>query len=193
MVARAMAALLVLLAHGCGARDALNDQGDASTSTGLGSTGALVVVDCDPAGVRLCGGSSGCPPLGFDGCAGVGCTPVADRDTGEPLDVGICWPDRYYSPAPRATPTKRARATPTVWATIVFRSRSARRSSRWVVALVVDTPMVRRLPVRPSRSMHPPATRGRTFTAGRPAVTASHWSSKKSVWASRRRAQSAHA
>lgn len=77
---------------GCGARDALLDD-ERAASGDNGSTGAFAVVDCDPGGVRLCGGDFGCPPLDFEACPGVGCTPVADRDTGAPLDLGICWPD----------------------------------------------------------------------------------------------------
>lgn len=92
MVARSATVLVLPLLLGCGARDALPDEGNSAT---FGSTGVLAVLDCDPAGVRLCGGETGCPALGFDECPGVGCTPVADRYTGEPLDVGICWPDLY--------------------------------------------------------------------------------------------------
>lgn len=51
-----------------------------------------MVLDCEPAGIRICG-MEGCPPLRFEGCPGVGCTETADRDTGALLAGGICWPD----------------------------------------------------------------------------------------------------
>ncbi|MFO0554589.1 MAG: hypothetical protein U0271_39800 [Polyangiaceae bacterium] len=81
---------LLMACWACGVRD--------DAFTGLGGAGAwpppvIGGGSCSPANVRLCGGSQGCAPLGFEDCPGVGCTPVADRDTGESLDVGVCWPD----------------------------------------------------------------------------------------------------
>ncbi len=93
-----LSVLLALLLASCGARDALETgvggvgAQDVSSSTGAGSAGGGPL-DCAPAGVRICGGSFGCPPLEFEECPGVGCTPPSDIQSGEPLEMGICWPD----------------------------------------------------------------------------------------------------
>lgn len=82
------AGLLLTLLLGCGGRTLEEGSPGGGGST---SAGPPDPVACEAAGIRLCGGP--CDPLGFEGCPGVGCTPVGDRVTGEALDVGVCWPD----------------------------------------------------------------------------------------------------
>lgn len=89
---------VVALLMACGARDALpGADGYASTS---GAGGPVLLEDCEPSDVRLCGGPT-CPPADLTECPGVGCTAVSHRNTGErlePLAVsdgcpsGLCGP-----------------------------------------------------------------------------------------------------
>ncbi len=74
----------------CGARDSLL-AGDSLAGGSAASTGDSPT-DCTPAEIRLCGAKP-CPPMDFEACPGVGCTPVSDANTGVLLEVGICWPD----------------------------------------------------------------------------------------------------
>ncbi len=93
---RVLLAAVSALAMGCGARDSLlvgNGGGHHSTGEAGSGSGASAPVSCAPGGIRLCGGDFGCPELGFEDCPGVGCTPVSHRDTGELLEIGVCWAD----------------------------------------------------------------------------------------------------
>ncbi len=82
--------LTVFLFLGCGARDAL-----LLESLGRGDQGGAngAPISCEVDGIRLCNEEGPCPPMGFEACPPVGCTPVADRDTLTPEAAGVCWPD----------------------------------------------------------------------------------------------------
>ncbi len=75
----------------CGATVVITPDDDSDGAGGASGS-------CEVAGVRLCG-VPGCEPLEFEACPGLGCTPAVDRDTGEPLAVGVCWPDLPGWPA----------------------------------------------------------------------------------------------
>jgi hypothetical protein len=81
---------VVALLMACGARDALPGADGYATTSGAG--GPVLLEDCEPSDVRLCGGPT-CPPADLTECPGVGCTAVSHRNTGERLELGVCWPD----------------------------------------------------------------------------------------------------
>lgn len=84
------ARLLLILGVACGGRTELfveNDSTDAAVDSGVPTQDASPIQTCQIDGVRICG--PGCPPLGTPDC----CTAVHDRDSGAPLQAGVCWTD----------------------------------------------------------------------------------------------------
>jgi hypothetical protein len=70
------------------------DAAGSSGSTGSASSGS-VLEECKAAdGTRVCGGpDDACRWLEAPECPGYGCTPVMDRSTMQPTNVGVCWAD----------------------------------------------------------------------------------------------------
>jgi hypothetical protein len=97
-VGRAIAALLLLSpAWACSGRILSSDlDGGASTGDSGGATifidAAAVSACMSSEGVRICGGSAGCPWLDTTQCPG-GCTTPLDRDGTPQSAVGVCWSD----------------------------------------------------------------------------------------------------